>query len=92
MCLPSICMSVQTVEVCVHVEMQLQLIYDLNTANTRFTILCKSPYTQGLHSELKSSGFKFTQYTVQKKSEIIVLEKIKLNTKNFFVSFWVFCV
>jgi hypothetical protein len=32
-------MSVQTVEVCVHVEMQLQLIYDLNTANTRFTIL-----------------------------------------------------
>jgi|LakMenE18May10ns_1017289.scaffolds.fasta_scaffold01438_2 hypothetical protein len=38
MCLPSICMSVQTVEVCVHVEMQLQLIYDLNTANTRFTI------------------------------------------------------
>jgi hypothetical protein len=45
-----------------------------------------------LHSELKSSGFKFTQYTVQKKSEIIVLEKIKLNTKNFFVSFWVFCV
>ena len=31
-------MSVQTVEVCVHVEMQLQLIYDLNTANTRFTI------------------------------------------------------
>ena len=39
MCLPSICMSVQTVEVCVHVEMQLQLIYDLNTANTRFTII-----------------------------------------------------
>jgi len=39
MCLPSICMSVQTVEVCVHVEMQLQLIYDLNTANTRFTIV-----------------------------------------------------
>jgi len=39
MCLPAICMSVQTVEVCVHVEMQLQLIYDLNTANTRFTIL-----------------------------------------------------
>jgi hypothetical protein len=32
-------MSVQTVEVCVHVEMQLQLIYDLNTANTRFTIV-----------------------------------------------------
>jgi hypothetical protein len=32
-------MSVQTVEVCVHVEMQLQLIYDLNTANTRFTII-----------------------------------------------------
>ena len=39
MCLPSICMSVQTVEVCVQVEMQLQLIYDLNTANTRFTII-----------------------------------------------------
>ena len=35
-------MSVQTVEVCVHVEMQLQLIYDLNTANTRFTILYTS--------------------------------------------------
>ena len=34
-------MSVQTVEVCVHVEMQLQLIYDLNTANTRFTILVR---------------------------------------------------
>ena len=38
MCLLSICMSVQTVEVCVHVEMQLQLINGLNTVNTRFTI------------------------------------------------------
>ena len=38
MCLPAICMSVQTVKACIHVEMQLQLIYDLNTANTRFTI------------------------------------------------------
>jgi hypothetical protein len=37
-------MSVQTVEVCVHVEMQLQLIYDLNTANTRFTILATNFY------------------------------------------------
>jgi hypothetical protein len=37
-------MSVQTVEVCVHVEMQLQLIYDLNTANTRFTIIIRQQY------------------------------------------------
>jgi hypothetical protein len=39
MCLPSICMPVQTVEVCVHVEMQLQLIYGFNTVNTHFTII-----------------------------------------------------
>ena len=43
MCLLSICMSVQTVAVCVHVEMQLQLIYGLNTVNTRFTIVCIIP-------------------------------------------------
>jgi hypothetical protein len=47
-------MSVQTVEVCVHVEMQLQLIYDLNTANTRFTIIAigtilKKPIFQKCH-------------------------------------------
>jgi hypothetical protein len=38
MCLPSFCMSVQPVEVRVHVEMQLSLINGLNNINTCFTI------------------------------------------------------
>jgi hypothetical protein len=47
-------MSVQTVEVCVHVEMQLQLIYDLNTANTRFTIYTLSHHLRtNLYDPLK---------------------------------------
>jgi hypothetical protein len=46
-------MSVQTVEVCVHVEMQLQLIYDLNTANTRFTIIAVASQIENCSNSIR---------------------------------------
>ncbi len=84
MCLPSICMSVQTVEVCVHVEMQLQLIYDLNTANTHFIIsVC------GTNSfKTVTQNRKFALYFISQRNQTaLVPSKLCLHNKNILSTF-----
>jgi hypothetical protein len=69
-------MSVQTVEVCVHVEMQLQLIYDLNTANTRFTIIS--------YKVVFKDSFSVKETTVNKLSrrKMVVMNLLKEKKLN----------